>query len=85
MTYTQVVEEIRRWKSSDKWLLIEMLLHELRAASGEGAQTHQRLSQPQRLKIAKMLHGSIRPAQGAIPTDEEVRRIISEERSSKYM
>ncbi|MCL5996479.1 MAG: hypothetical protein M1546_10570 [Chloroflexi bacterium] len=85
MTYTQVVEEIRRWKSSDKWLLLETLLRDLRAASREGAQTPQRLSQQQRLRIAKELHGSIRPTEGAIPTDEDVRRIIGEERFGKYM
>ena len=85
MTYAQVVEEIRRWKSSDKWLLLETLLRDLRTTSGEGVQTHQRLSQQQRVRIAKALHGSIRPAEGGIPTDEDVRRIIGEERFSKYL
>ena len=84
MTYTQVVEEIRRWKASDKWMLLEALLRDLRATSGEGVQTPSRLSPQQRLRIAKEFHGSIRPAEGAIPTDDEVRRIIVEERFSKY-
>jgi hypothetical protein len=85
MTYTQVVEEIRRWKASDKWLLLETLLRDLRAASGEGVMPPTRLSPQQRLRIAEELHGSIRSPESAIPSDEDVRRIIEEERFGKYM
>ncbi len=81
MSYTQVLEEIKKWDNDQKWLLLEKLLHELRQASEGHSESP---SSAKRLEIANALYGSIRPSDRSIPDDEEVRRILNEERFAKY-
>ncbi len=85
MTHKQVIEEVKQWPPDQKWLLLEVLLHELRPmAATVPTQTKPRLSPQARLEIAQRFHGSIRPISGPVPSDDDVRRIIDEARMRKY-
>ena len=84
MTQAQVFEEIKRWSPAEKWTLLETLLRDLRGDDLAGMSDSQPLTAQERLAIAKALHGSIRPTQSAVPSDEDVRNIIAEARIAKH-
>jgi hypothetical protein len=84
MTYSQVLEAARRLEPFDKWSLIDALLRELRPYVLSPDRATPRLTTRERLEIARQLHGLIRPSHGRIPSDDEVRDIIAEERMRKY-
>ena len=84
MTNKQVIDEVKQWPPTEKWLLLKMLLHELRPSSATLTPAKQRLSPQARMEIARRFHGSIRPSSGPMPTDDDVRRIIDEARMGKY-
>ena len=81
MSYKQVLEEINKWDNSEKQALLETLLFELRQTS---ASRSEQLSMENRIATADELYGSIKPVDRSVPDDDEILRIISEERYAKY-
>lgn len=84
MNYSQIMDEIKHWNSSDKWSLLELLLRDLRLEDDMATLSQQRTSVEERLRIARELHGFIKPIHGPVPTDDDVKQIIREERFGKY-
>ena len=85
MTHKQVIEEVKQWPPDQKWLLLEVLLHDLlQMVASVATQATPRLSPQARLEIARHFHGSIRPNSGPVPTDDDVHQIIDEARMRKY-
>ena len=76
MSYREVVEEVKRWPFYEQLRLMEEL-----------ARTMQRQGPPtgETPAVSMLeLRGALKPADGKIPTDEEIKEIIVEHLLEKY-
>ena len=84
MTYSQVVNDAKQLTTVEKLDLVEMLLRDLRQT------VLPTMSKPiqtvdDKLRIVDQLGGSLKPLNGGIPTDDEIRDGYTEELIRKYL
>ena len=75
MDYAEVVVEVKRLSQAEKIALLKVLADSL----NEGSQP-----KAERKHTLKMLYGALRPADGRIPTDEEIKEEYIQHLVKKY-
>ena len=84
MTYTQVVNDAKQLTTVEKLDLVEMLLRDLRQTVLPTVSKRKQTVED-KLRIVDQLGGSLKPLNGGIPTDDEIRDDYTEELIHKYL
>jgi len=84
MTYTQVVSDAKQLSAAEKLDLVEALLRDLRQTVLPTVSEHKQTVED-KLRIVDQLGGSLKPLNGPIPTDDEIRDGYTEELLRKYL
>jgi len=74
MTYTEIVTQVKRMSQTEKLALLSVLANSL----------NQQAAKPRRKHTLKSLYGALRPKDGRIPSDEELKQGYTHYLAEKY-
>jgi hypothetical protein len=84
MTYAQVVSEVKLLTATEKLDLVEVLLRDLRQTVSPVVR-EPKPTVEEKLRNVEQLGGCLKPLNGTVPTDNEIREDYTEELIHKYL